>query len=93
MAIISNSNIPFTVHIFKEGDAFVAHVPELDISSCGDTTSEAKHNIKDAVIGFLKTAKEKGTLIEIMEEAGYKSSTNGWIAPEFISLDHLIVNL
>jgi predicted RNase H-like HicB family nuclease len=45
--------IDFTVHIFKEGNTFVAYAPELDLSSCGDTTDEARKNISNAVRGFL----------------------------------------
>jgi hypothetical protein len=32
-----NTDIAFTIHLFKEGEMFVAHVPELKVSSCGDT--------------------------------------------------------
>ena len=28
---------PATLHVFQEGDAFVAHALQLDVSSCGDT--------------------------------------------------------
>jgi predicted RNase H-like HicB family nuclease len=61
-------DLKFTVHIFKEGPTFVAHVPELDISSCGDSEAQARKNIRDAVSGFLETAKELGTLKDILEE-------------------------
>lgn len=62
-------NVRFTVRILREGDAFIAYVPELDVSSCGDTEAEAKRNISDAVQGFLETAREHGTLKEILIEA------------------------
>jgi predicted RNase H-like HicB family nuclease len=90
---IENNNIPFTAHLFKEDGTFVAYVPELDISSCGHTEDEAKKNIKIATEEYLKTAQDMGTLEEIMEEAGYKPNTTGWLAPEFVSLDHLIVKI
>ena len=64
-------DVKFTVHIFKEGPTFVAHVPELDVSSCGDSEAQARKNIRDAVSGFLETAKELGTLNDILEESGY----------------------
>jgi predicted RNase H-like HicB family nuclease len=63
-------DISFTVHIFREGNAFVAHTPELDVSSCGDTAAEAGANIREAVKGFLEAAEEMGTLSGILE-AGY----------------------
>jgi predicted RNase H-like HicB family nuclease len=63
-------DICFTVHTFKEGETYVAYVPELDLSSCGATDEEARRNIRDAVRGFLETSTEMGTLAEILEEAG-----------------------
>ena len=87
------NNISFTVHVFKEGQTFVAYVPELDVSSCGSDPQEARKNIQDAVSGFLKTAAEMGTLREILEEAGYTLHENAWQSPEFVSLDRLSLPL
>jgi predicted RNase H-like HicB family nuclease len=65
-------DISYTVHTFKEGETYVAYVPELDLSSCGTTNDEARKNIRDAVQGFLETSAEMGTLEESLEEAGYR---------------------
>lgn len=86
-------DISFTVHIFREGDAYVAHTPELDVSSVGDTADQARTNIRDAVRGFLETAEEKGTLPEILEEAGYHKEGDDWRAPEFVAVDKMVVGL
>jgi len=86
-------DISFTVHLFREGDAYVAYVPELDVSSCGDTADEARTNIQDATRGFLETSQEMGTLNEVLEEAGYQLEGETWRAPEFVSLDHLSLSL
>jgi hypothetical protein len=83
----------FDTHIFKEGDVYVAYVPALDLSSCGDTDEQARHNIRDAVRGFLKTSAEMGALGEILEEAGYRREGDEWRAPEFVSLDRLTMNV
>jgi len=85
--------ISFTTHIFKEGDTYVAYVPELDVSSCGSTDEEARKNIRDALRGFFEVSMEMGTLDEILEEAGYVREGEGWRAPEFVSLDRLTVSL
>jgi len=85
--------ISFTTHIFKEGDTYVAYVPELDVSSCGSTDEEARKNIRDALQGFFEVSMEMGTLDEILEEAGYVREGEGWRAPEFVSLDRLTVSL
>ncbi len=83
--------ISFTVHVFREGDTFVAHVPELDVSTCGDTAEDARRNVRDAVRGFLETADELGTLSDILQEAGYRRDGDGWRPPEFVSLDRMAV--
>ncbi|OFV93998.1 MAG: hypothetical protein A3G76_14115 [Acidobacteria bacterium RIFCSPLOWO2_12_FULL_65_11] len=86
-------DLGFTVRIFKEGSTFVAHVPELDISSCGDTEAGARRNIVDAVAGFVETAKQAGTLREILEEAGYRLENGRWHEPELVGVEHMSVGL
>jgi predicted RNase H-like HicB family nuclease len=86
-------DISFTVHTFKEGGMYVAYVPELDLSSCGATDEEARKNIRDAVRGFVETSAERGTLAEILREAGYEQVGNTWRAPEFVSLDRLTLSV
>ncbi len=85
--------VSFTTHIFKDDDAYVAHVPELDVSSCGSSPDEARRNIHDAVRGFLEVCEEKGNLNEILEEAGCHFDRGVWQGPEFVSLDHETLTL
>jgi len=85
--------IAYTVHMFKEGETYVAHVPELDVSSCGATDEEARKNIRDAVRGFVETSSDMGTLPEILEEAGYVREGDAWRAPEFVSLDRFTTSV
>jgi predicted RNase H-like HicB family nuclease len=85
--------ILFTVHIFREGDVFVAHVPELDVSSCGATLEDVRRNVHDAVRGFVETSDEMGTLPEILEEAGYRRVGEEWVPPELIASDRLSVGI
>ncbi len=86
-------NLEFTVRIFKEGPTFVAHVPQLDVSSCGDTEAEARRNIRDAVSGFLAAAKQAGTLKDILEEAGYRFENGHWREPELVGVEQMQVGL
>ncbi len=81
------------VHIFKEGKAYVAYVPELDLSSCGGTDEDARRNIQQAVAAFLETTAEMGTLEEILGEAGYVREGDAWRAPEFVSLDRITLSV
>ena len=85
--------IPFTIHIFREGEMYVAHAPELDVSSCGSTETEVRRNIRDAVKGFLETSGEMGTLSDVLEESGYRLEKGEWRAPQFVALDHLSVGV
>ena len=53
-------------------------MPELGVSSCGATDEEARKNIRGAMLGFLETSADMGTLAEILEEAGYEREGNTW---------------
>jgi len=86
-------DIPYSVHIFKEGNMYVAYVPELDVSSCGATGDEARRNIREAVQAFLEASAQIGTLGEILDEAGYAREGGRWKSPEFVSLDRMIASL
>lgn len=80
-------NINFTINIWKEGDMFVSHAPELDVSSCGKNREEAKKNIMEAVAGFIEEADHIGTLQDILEEAGYIAVHGEWKAPEILFME------
>jgi len=64
-------NITFRVEIFKEDDQYVAICPELNVSSYGDSIGEARDAIAEAINLFLEECDEMGTLIEVLEEAGF----------------------
>ena len=46
----------FTAIIEREDDAYVAHCPELDIASQGETVASARTNLTEAIELFLETA-------------------------------------
>jgi len=77
--------IQFTTQIFKEGRSFVAHTPELDVSSCGGTKERALKNLKQAVALFLQEAERMGTLGQILEEAGYLKRGGRLKGPRFVT--------
>ena len=66
------SGISFAVQVWKEGKAYVAYAPDLDVSSCGDSVREAKSRLREAVELFLQEAARMGTLAEILSEAGFE---------------------
>jgi predicted RNase H-like HicB family nuclease len=46
----------YTALIEREGDAFVATCPELEIASQGSTVEEARSNLVEAIELFFETA-------------------------------------
>lgn len=67
-----NREISLTVQVWKEGGTHVAFSPELDVSSCAKTASQAKARLKEAVSLFLEEAARMGTLDDILAEAGFE---------------------
>lgn len=72
--------LAFTGFLRKENKGYSAFCPEFEVASCGDTIEEAKKNLVEAVELYLESAKELGTLNEILEEAGFVSE-NGILTP------------
>jgi hypothetical protein len=66
----TDEDIAFSVQVWKEGASHVAYSPELDISSCGKTASQAKKQLREAVLLFIEEAARMGTLEEILTESG-----------------------
>ncbi len=64
--------IYFTIRVWKENGTYVGYSPELDVSSCGDSVSQAKSRLKEAVSLFLEDASLRGTLTDILIEAGFE---------------------
>ena len=83
--------IAFTIQVFKEGQLFVTHAPELDVSSAGKTVEEAKAHLREAVEAFLEEAHRMGTLVDILEEAGYERTSEGWKAPDLLAQERAAV--
>lgn len=71
-------DISVRVEIFKEGDAYVALSPELNVSSFGETVDEAKKSLKEAVGAFIEECEAMGTLEEVLEESGFSKINNSW---------------
>ena len=86
-------DIQFTTRILKEGRTFVAHTPELDVSSCGGSREKAAKNLKEAVRLFLEEAEKLGTLEQILEEAGYLKRRSRLEGPKFIGTQRVSLPL
>jgi hypothetical protein len=76
--------IEFTSQVFKEGKMYVAHTPELDLSSCATTQIKAQKNLMEAVRLFLEEAEKKGSLDQILAEAGFIRRNGRLVGPRFV---------
>jgi predicted RNase H-like HicB family nuclease len=57
-----------TAIIERENDGYVALCPELDIASQGDTVSEARDNLQEALELFFETASEQEVQQRLRQE-------------------------
>jgi predicted RNase H-like HicB family nuclease len=64
--------ISLNAQVWKEGAAYIAFSPELDISSCGDSAAQAKSRLREAISLFLEESARMGALENILREAGFE---------------------
>ena len=59
------------VNIEQKGFWWIATCPIFDVVSQGATFDEAKKNVEDALVFFLQSCIKRGTLFEVLGEAGF----------------------
>ncbi len=64
--------IDYTVHIWQEGDQFIAYAMPLDVMSSGPTPEDARKALDEAVRVFLLTLEDMRTTAEVLQECGYQ---------------------
>lgn len=79
--------IEFNVQIWKEGGQFVAHALPLDVASSGPTAELARQALGEAVDLFLRAIADQGTIVQVLEEAGYVQDGSNWRSPSWISIE------
>ena len=72
------TKIIYRTETFGEGDWHVALCPELGISRTGDTPSDAKGSVRDAVEAYLRECEWQGILDGVLEDAGFEKADDGW---------------
>jgi hypothetical protein len=77
--------IQFTSQVFREGKMYVAYSPELDLSSCATTKAKAQTNLLEAVRLFLEEAGRKGSLEQILNEAGFVRRKQIMVGPKLVT--------
>ncbi len=63
--------LKLTEELWKEGNMYVSYCPELDVASCGETTDQAKKNLKEVILINLEEAQKMGMLGKLLQEAGF----------------------
>ena len=93
MLYFGTMKIQFTSQIFREGRMFVAHTPDLDVTSCATTEAKAQKNLLEAVRLFLDEAEKKGSLDQILKEAGFVRRKQTLIGPRPVTSRRVTVPL
>lgn len=55
---------------------YVSFCPDFDIASQGRTEEEAEKNLIEAIIDFITTCLEMGTLHQVLTDCGFKKDTS-----------------
>jgi len=71
-------NFKLPVTIFKEGDAFVAYTPALDLSTSGKSLQEVKKRFTEAVGIFFEELEKMETTEEVLRDLGWKKYKKEW---------------
>lgn len=72
----------------KEGDAIVAYIPALDLSTHGSDLDDAIHAAVEASKIFVEELIQMGTAEEVLTELGWSKSGNPdfpYLPPSFMS--------
>lgn len=69
-------------HIHKEDGGYAVYCPALDVASQGDTVDEAKKNIAEATLCFLKGCRKRGTLKKVLLESVFLPAMDGKQVPK-----------
>ncbi len=76
--------IQVQIRVWPEDGQFVAHAMPIDVASAGDSPQAARQAVAEAVELFVATAREQGVLDDVLQECGYRSDGESWIAPPIL---------
>ncbi len=80
-----NFTVTLPITFLREGDAFVAYTPALDLSTVGGSLDEAKTRFDEATRLFFEEIIEKGTINDVLTELGWQRQDNQFIPPTVIA--------
>ena len=62
--------MPLVVKFYPEGKSWVGSCPDLDVRTQGETFERAQENLKEALYLFMESCLRRGTLEQVLKEAG-----------------------
>jgi predicted RNase H-like HicB family nuclease len=77
--------IETNTRIWREGKHFIAHALPIDVAGAGDSPEAARRALKEALDLFIATARDQGTLDDVLEECGYTLEGGKWSAPRIVA--------
>ncbi|MEI7740913.1 MAG: type II toxin-antitoxin system HicB family antitoxin [bacterium] len=78
-------SVKLPVTIFKEGNAYVAYSPALDLSTCGNSEEDAKRMWHEIVDIFFEEHIRMGTLEQVLKDLGWKKVKKIMVPPEVVN--------
>ena len=73
-------------YLFREDGMYIAYCPALDLSSSGETHTEAVSNFYEAFQLYVETCIESGTFIQDLKQLGWEIKDATIAPPKFMFL-------
>jgi len=84
-------NFKVPVSIFREGKAYIAYSPVLDLSTSALSFEKVKKRFNEAVTILVEELMEMGTLDEVLSDLGWKKVARQWQSP--LPITHEMANV
>lgn len=81
------------VTIFREGKAYVAYTPALDLSTAGKTEAQAKKMFAEAIEIFFEELSEMGTLERVLKELGWTNVRGSLQPPKVVKHNFMKIRM
>lgn len=78
---VSSAMLSIPVLYLREGRAYIAYTPTLDLSASGTTVARAKKNFETTLRLFLDELIARGTLADVLREMGWSKQDRRWRPP------------
>lgn len=85
--MLHNLKIQLPVSVLKEGKAFIAYSPALDLSTAGKSFDEAIKRFDEAVQIFFEEMEEEKNMDEVLGSLGWQRQKRTWAPPSVIAHD------